>query len=149
MELTKSLVAFFQSSISPLVLISGVGLILLSLTNRLARTIDRSRGLVADIEKSSLTQKEIENKKVQLKILVKRSYILKYSIGSISFSILSSSLIIPVLLIMNLFQINLEALGITFFILSISGIITSALFLFADVNLTLKALEYEVADHIK
>ena len=149
MELTKSLVAFFQSSISPLVLISGVGLILLSLTNRLARTIDRSRGLVADIEKSNLTQKEIDNKKVQLKILVKRSYILKYSIGSISFSILSSSLIIPILLIMNLFQINLEALGITFFILSISGIITSALFLFADVNLTLKALEYEVADHIK
>lgn len=149
MELAKSLVEFFQSSISPLVLISGVGLILLSLTNRLARTIDRSRGLVSDIEKTSLTEKEIENKKVQLKILVKRSYILKYSIGSISFSILCSSLIIPVLLIMNLFKINLEAIGIAFFILSVSGIITSALFLFADVNLTLKALEYEVAEHIK
>ncbi|MBK8944641.1 MAG: DUF2721 domain-containing protein [Ignavibacteriae bacterium] len=149
MELTKSLVEFFQSSISPLVLISGVGLILLSLTNRLARTIDRSRGLVADIEKDKLTDQEIKNKKLQLKILVRRSYILKYSIGSISFSILCSSLIIPVLLIMNLFQVNLEALGITFFILSITGIISSALFLFADVNLTLKALEYEIADHMK
>ncbi|MBK7104837.1 MAG: DUF2721 domain-containing protein [Ignavibacteriae bacterium] len=148
MELTKSLVEFFQSSISPLVLISGVGLILLSLTNRLARTIDRSRGLVAEIEKGNLTELEIENKKLQLRILVKRSYILKYSIGSISFSILSSSLIIPILLIMNLFQVNLEALGITFFILSIAGIILSAIFLFADVNLTLKALEYEIKDHI-
>ena len=83
-----------------------------------------------------------------MKILVKRSYILKHSIGSISFSILCSSLIIPVLLIMNLFQLNLEVLGITFFVLSIIGIILSAIFLFADVSLTLKALEHEIKDYI-
>ena len=148
MEITKSLVAFFQSTISPLVLISGVGLILLSLTNRLARTIDRSRGLVFEIEKNSLSDAEKENKRVQLRILVRRSYILKYSIGSISFSILSSSLIIPTLLIMNVFQVNLESLGMTLFILSIVGIILSAIFLFIDVNLTLNALEYEIKNHI-
>ncbi|MCB0732660.1 MAG: DUF2721 domain-containing protein, partial [Ignavibacteriae bacterium] len=72
MELAKSLVEFFQSSISPLVLISGVGLILLSLTNRLARTIDRSRGLVSEIEKDTLSETEKENKRIQLRILVKR-----------------------------------------------------------------------------
>jgi hypothetical protein len=148
MEITKTLVDFFQSSISPLVLISGVGLILLSLTNRLARTIDRSRNLVEEIEKENYNDKEKENKRIQLRILVKRSYILKYSIGSISFSILSSSLIIPILLIMNLFQVNLEAFGIIFFILSITGIVLSAIFLFIDVRLTLKALEFEVKDHI-
>lgn len=146
MEITKSLVEFFQSSISPLVLISGVGLILLSLTNRLARTIDRSRGLVAEIENADSNDKE--NKRLQLRILVRRSYILKYSIVSISFSILCSSLIIPVLLAMNLFQINLESLGIIFFMLSITGIIFSAIFLFIDVSLTLKALEFEVKGHI-
>lgn len=146
MEITKSLVEFFQSSISPLVLISGVGLILLSLTNRLARTIDRSRGLVTEIENE--TSNKIENKKIQLKILVKRSYILKYSISSISFSILCSSLIIPILLAMNLFQVNLESIGMIFFMLSITGIILSAIFLFIDVSLTLKALEFEVKDHI-
>jgi len=144
MQLAKSLVEFFQSSISPLVLISGVGLILLSLTNRLGRTIDRSRVLVAEIDKGSLTDNEKENKRIQLRILVRRSYLLKYSIGSISFSILSSSLIIPILLIMNLFQVNLEALGIIFFIMSVTGIILSAIFLFIDVSLTLKALEYEI-----
>lgn len=146
MEITKSLVEFFQSSISPLVLISGVGLILLSLTNRLARTIDRSRALVTEIEKPNSNDKE--NKKRQLRILVKRSYILKYSITSISFSILCSSLIIPVLLIMNLYQIDITIVGKLFFLLSIIGIILSAIFLFVDVSLTLKALEYEVKDHI-
>ncbi len=148
MQLAKSLIEFFQSSISPLVLISGVGLILLSLTNRLGRTIDRSRELVAEIEKGTLTDKERENKRIQLRILVKRSYLLKNSIGSISFSILSSSFIIPVLLIMNLFQVNLETLGIIFFICSIIGIILSAIFLFIDVSLTLKALEYEIKGHV-
>ena len=148
MEITNSLAEFFQSSISPLVLISGVGLILLSLTNRLARTIDRSRGLVTEIERNNLNETEKENKRVQLKILVKRSYILKHSIGSISFSILCSSLIIPIILVMNLFQFNLESLGIIFFVLSIIGIILSAIYLFIDVHLTLKALEFEVKDYI-
>jgi hypothetical protein len=64
MEITKPLVDFFQSTISPLVLISGVGLILLSLTNRLARTIDRPRGLVAEIRDSS--SNDINNKKRSL-----------------------------------------------------------------------------------
>lgn len=146
MEITKSLTDFFQSTISPLVLISGVGLILLSLTNRLARTIDRSRGLVSEIQNDTSNDKE--NKRIQLRILVKRSYLLKYSITSISFSILSSSLIIPVLLIMYLFQIDLSLLGKMFFLFSIIGIIFSAVFLFIDVSLTLKALEIEVKDHL-
>jgi hypothetical protein len=123
-----------------------VGLILLSLTNRLARTIDRSRGLVNDIENDKSA--DIEKKRIQLKILVKRSYILKYSITSISFSILCSSLIIPVLLIMYLYHLDLTFLGKLFFLLCIIGIILSAIFLFIDVSLTLKALEYEVEEHL-
>ncbi|MCW8850295.1 MAG: DUF2721 domain-containing protein [Melioribacteraceae bacterium] len=146
MEITKSLTDFFQSTISPLVLISGVGLILLSLTNRLARTIDRSREMVSEIQNDTSADKE--NKRIQLRILVKRSYFLKYSITAISFSILSSSLIIPILLIMYLFQVDLSLLGKLFFLLSIIGIIFSAIFLFVDVSFTLKALEIEVKDHL-
>ncbi len=146
MEITKSLTDFFQSTISPLVLISGVGLILLSLTNRLARTIDRSREMVTEIQNDTSNDKE--SKRIQLRILVKRSYFLKYSITAISFSILSSSLIIPILLIMYLFQVDLSLLGKLFFLLSVIGIIFSAIFLFIDVSFTLKALEIEVKDHL-
>jgi hypothetical protein len=146
MEITKSLTDFFQSTISPLVLISGVGLILLSLTNRLARTIDRSREMVTEIQNDTSNDKE--SKRIQLRILVKRSYFLKYSITAISFSILSSSLIIPILLTMYLFQVDLSLLGKLFFLLSVVGIIFSAVFLFIDVSFTLKALEIEVKDHL-
>lgn len=146
MEEITLFVKLLQSTISPIVLISGVGLILLSLTNRLARTIDRSRTMVHELENDDVSEKE--KKRLQLRILFKRSKILRYSIVAISFSILTSSLIILVLLIMNLLKIDLEWLGIIFFFFSIIGIILSAIFLFIDVSLTLKALEFEVEGHI-
>ena len=147
MEPIDSFVRFLQSCISPIALISGVGLILLSLTNRLARTIDKSRMIVNELDNGQVAD---ENRKlIELKILFDRSKILRNSIVSISFSILSSSLIIPILLIMNLFDVNLTFLGVLFFLFSAIGIILSSIFLFIDVRLTLKALEFEVKDHIQ
>ena len=102
--------------------------------------------MVTEIQNDTSADKE--SKRIQLRILVKRSYILKYSITSISFSILCSSLIIPILLIMYLFQIDLSLWGKLFFLFSVVGIIFSAIFLFVDVSFTLKALEIEVKDHL-
>lgn len=144
--MVESLKTFLQNGISPIVLISGVGLILLSLTNRLARTIDRSRSIVAELEKGVTKRKELKIE--ELKILVKRSRILRGSIASISFSILCSSLIIPVLVINALFQVEFTLLGIFLFLLSVLGIILSAVLLFVDVTLTLKALDHEVKEYI-
>ncbi|MBU4208393.1 MAG: DUF2721 domain-containing protein [Proteobacteria bacterium] len=67
MEPTESLVKFLQACISPIVLISGVGLILLSLNNRLARTIDKSRMIVTKLENGQVADKD--KKRLELKIL--------------------------------------------------------------------------------
>jgi hypothetical protein len=147
MESIQSFIQFLQSCITPVALISGVGLILLSLTNRLGRTIDRSRMLVMELEKNDVTKRE--TKITELKILYRRSRILRSSIASISFSIFSSTLIIPVLFIMSITEINLRMAGVVLFILSIFAIIISSILLLADIILTLKALEHEVSDYIK
>ena len=139
-------VNFLHACLSPIAMISGVGLILLSLTNRLARTIDKSRMIVNKIEDGH--HKENAKQRMELKVLFNRSRILRNSIVSISFSILTSSMMIPVLLVMNVFQIDLQVLGTLFFLLSVLGIILSAFFLFLDVRLTLRALEFEVEQHI-
>jgi uncharacterized protein DUF2721 len=141
-----SLVHFLQSSITPMVLISGVGLLLLSLTSRLGRTIDRSRIIANELQHRDVRHREM--KVQQLSILYRRSKLLRSSIVAISFSILSSSLIIPVLLIMNLWAVDLKIPGVVLFLLSVAGIILSAIFLLIDVTLTLKALHYEVKDHL-
>ena len=42
----QQLIPVIQTSVGPVILISGIGLLLLSMTNRLGRIIDRSRLLV-------------------------------------------------------------------------------------------------------
>ncbi len=147
MEAIDSFVKFLQSSISPIVLISGVGLILLSLSNKLGRTTDRSRIIVKELRDSS-NKKSKKRKIVQLNILYKRSKILRLSIVSIAFSILTSSLIIPILLIMQLVSVDLKAIGIFLFLLSVMGIVSSAILLFIDVTLSLKALQIGVNEYL-
>ena len=147
MEPIESFVRFLQSSISPIVLISGVGLLLLSLSNRLGRTTDRSRDIVKELGEMR-DKKGKKRKIVQLNILYRRSKILRISIVSIAFSILTSSLIIPILRIMNLFVVDLTTIGIFLFMLSVLGMITSAILLFIDVTLSLKALQIGVNEYL-
>lgn len=147
MEATETFVNFLKSSISPIVLISGVGLILLSLSNRLGRTTDRSREIVKELREKR-SKKSKQRRVVQLNILYKRSRILRLAIVSISFSVLTSSLIIPVLLVMNLFFIDLKVVGIFLFMLSVLGMIASAIMLFIDVTLSLKALQIGVNEYL-
>jgi len=144
MEPSKIFIQFLQSSITPVALISGVGLILLSLTSRLGRTIDRSRALISEFR----TAQESRRNTIQeeLIILSKRNRYLKTAMGGISFSILTSSLMIPVLLIMNVTPVDLSLIGSCLLVLSVGGIIVSSVYLFADVSLSLKALDYELTD---
>lgn len=142
MEQSQVFIQFLQSSIAPIALISGVGLILLSLTNRLGRTIDRTRALLKELR--TATGVHVETIKLELIVLHRRNKVLKVAMGGIAFSILTSSLIIPVLLIMNVVAINIRILGEVLLVLSISGIILASIFLFIDVVLSLRALEYEM-----
>ena len=49
----QELVPILQTAIGPMILISGLGLLLLTMTNRLGRIIDRSRALLDDLESES------------------------------------------------------------------------------------------------
>jgi len=147
MNYTQLFIQFLQACITPVALISGVGLLLLTITNRLGRTIDRTRQLVrelGDIETSHKTEKEYE-----IKILYRRSRYLRISIGAMVVSVISSSLIIPVLFFMTLWGHDLRILGYILFILSILSILLSSLYFFRDVILSLHALELEAKDYLK
>jgi hypothetical protein len=133
-----------QASISPIVLISGVGLILLSLTNRLGRTIDRTRAFAATLESEPPEKKA--RRLIQMKILYRRSQLLQISMIAITFSIACSSFIVPVIFFMTLFQAPIGILQISLLFLSITGIIVSAITLLIEVTLALKALNHEVKD---
>ena len=146
MQNSEQFILFLQSSITPVALISGVGLLLLTLTNRLARTIDRSRKLILLLEKEEIaTKNRLTN---ELAIMYKRSRFLRNSIGSIVVSMFLNALIIPLLFFMNLYNLDLRTIGYALFSTSILSILVGLVFLMRDVILTLKALRLEVANYL-
>jgi hypothetical protein len=147
METSKQFLLFLQSSITPVALISGVGLLLLTLTNRLARTIDRSRSLLELIKGSETVQKERLRK--ELGIMYRRSTLLRNAIGSIVISMFLNALIIPLLFFMSVYGWDLRAAGYALFFTSIMAILVGLYFFMGDVRLTLKALKFKISqiDH--
>ena len=145
MENIQNLIQVMQSAISPIVLISGVGLLLLSFTNRLGRVIDRARFLVKEVENGN--QNEIIP--IQINILYKRGRILRAAITSIVITVLVSSLLILLLFLGFLTDWNMKLLFLSFFIIAIISLIIAVMLFLADVTLTLKALKLQVKGFIQ
>jgi hypothetical protein len=140
--LLNDLIGPLQLSIGPVILISGVGLIILSLTNRLGRTIDRTRQL--SLEYRSSSGADLVRISSELQILTKRARVLRSSNFLAVLSVLLVSFIIISLFGSALYNFNISYLLITLFILSIISLIL-ALFLFIyDIELSLKALWIEL-----
>ena len=78
----ESFAKLLKLSISPVFLISAVGLLLFSLNNRLARIIDRTRELANDIQNSG--GKNLEELRFELKVMFNRSHILRAVITLVS-----------------------------------------------------------------
>jgi len=68
---TSELVPVLQTAVSPVVLISGVGLLLLTMTNRLGRIVDRARSLAARVKEAD--GEDPEPLHAQLRILSQRA----------------------------------------------------------------------------
>lgn len=147
MESTQVFIQFLQSCIAPVALISGVGLLLLTITNRFGRTIDRTRHLVAELD--GVNVKRRSEKIDEIQILFQRSKYLRKSIAAITFSVIASSLIIPLLVLMVFLNLDLRWAGYILFILSILSILVSAVYFFLDVLLSLKALRLEAKEYIE
>jgi len=90
------LVPALQLSIGPVIVISGVGLILLSMTNRFARVIDRSRILAEQLRNDSACG--THHVKHQIHILMRRGRLLRLAI-----ELASTSLLLAAALVISLF----------------------------------------------
>lgn len=133
-----------QSAISPIILISGVGLLLLSFTNRLGRIIDRSRYLAK--EKENGNQSEIIP--IQINILYKRGKILRTAITSIVITMLLASLMILLLLFGYFTNLDIKFFFLGFFIVAIISLILSVILFLIDITISLKALKIQVKGFI-
>lgn len=141
------LVPALQLSIGPVIVISGVGLILLSMTNRFARVIDRTRELAGlQRREAACEEHQVQN---QLVILLRRGRLLRLAIEFASTSLLLAASLVITLFLTALLQVEAALLITSLFVLCMLCLIVGLIFFLADVNLSLSALKLEIGADTK
>src|SRR5678816_2958387 len=117
----KDLVPVLQIAIGPVILISGVGLLLLTLSNRFGRAVDRSRLLAREMRQAEGPQRQLLSRQVE--ILYQRAGLIRLSITLVVVSVLLSSVLIIVLFSTALLHLEVGLLIIALFIASLVSLI--------------------------
>lgn len=143
----NDLIRILQTAISPVTLISGVGLLVLSMTNRFARTTDRARTLARDISQAG--HEEAVNLRIQIRVLYWRSQLLLLSISFALVSVFFVSLLIISLFVGSTASFNLQRLVSWLFGLSLGALVISLAFFIADMTVSLRALKLEIQEHVE
>ncbi len=142
------LVQIMQASIAPVTLISGVGLLILSMTNRYARSIDRSRDLLRLLEnikdKTSEEFAKHHHIRRQIRILYTRAQVLRTAIASSIASIFCTGITVFLIFVHLSFGNNLSGAAQFTFILALLLLIVGMGLYLVDMRLSLSALRLEV-----
>ena len=143
-ELTLTqLVPILQLAIGPVILISGVGLLLLTLTNRFGRMLDRSRALIHEVLKGSQSPTVVGNLQAQVEILHRRARILRLSITLAAITVLCVGVLILGLFVAAFWQLQIVGLLVVIFCVAILGLIGSMAAFILDMNLALRAAQLD------
>lgn len=142
-----SLIRILTASIAPVIVISGVGLLLLSMTNRYGRAIDRARDLTKDLDAAEDPDRcglLVE----QVRIIYLRARSLRRAI------ILSSaSILFVVVTVLSIFTgqvmgANADYVSVPCFGLCLLCLLGSLYYFLQDVGTSLKALELEISPYV-
>lgn len=138
----SQMLPILQTAIGPMILISGLGLVLLTMTNRLGRTIDRVRILTALLPNA--TENRRARVSAQLRILWRRARLIRMAILLCAMSALASAILIIVIFFTALWQLEAALLVGALFILSMLCLIGALVFVILDINQSLMALKLEM-----
>jgi hypothetical protein len=142
MELTE-IIKVLQIAVSPVILISGVGMLLLSITNRYGRVIDRSRVLGDEARKSGHACGHVWE---QVGILLKRARLLRASIICGVTAVLCAAVLVIGLFLGSVLGIAPAVFVVILFSACMLLLIASLVLFLRDINLSLAALDLDVAN---
>ena len=109
---TVSVVQILTASIAPVIVISGVGLLLLSITNRYCRVIDRARLLVRDLAESDPESARRRHLNDQLRFTNRRARMLRSSMLYASTSVFFVSLTVLSLFAEQLLKLHQDFIAL-------------------------------------
>lgn len=141
---TASVTPILQLAVSPVILISAVGLLLLTLNNRMVASITRVRLLVRESETvSGDIKKKVES---EITVIYRRAHLIRRSIIFIIGSALASAILIISLFIAALFGFEIAWIYASCFIVSLTCLIIGLVYFIRDVNDGLLALHMELEE---
>jgi multidrug efflux pump subunit AcrB len=138
----EQIIPELRDAIGPVILISGVGLLLLTMTNRLGRTIDRARQLKTEMPKR--TEAEREQVQEQVAIIYQRAKLIRLSITLAALSALLAAALVVTLFVTALLQWQNGWLVSLIFIACMVSLIAALVAFIRDINLSLRALRLEL-----
>jgi hypothetical protein len=138
----EQIIPELRDAIGPVILISGVGLLLLTMTNRLGRAIDRARQLKHEL--SIRTGHEREHTLAQVTILYRRARIIRLSITLAATSAALAAVLIVTMFVTALFQAQQGFLIGLLFVACMASLFASLVAFIRDINLSLHALKLEL-----
>lgn len=124
-----------ELAVGPVILVSACGLLLLTMTNRLGRAIDRSRLLVRETG---------GQRDVQLEILMHRARLIRSAILGTSSCILLTSFLVLTLFVSVFVPFRVGWTVAMLFCGSLVSLIASLGFFISDILLSLRAMELEI-----
>jgi Protein of unknown function (DUF2721) len=136
------LIPVLQTAIGPVILISGVGLILLSLTNRFGRAVDRTRQILREMR--AATGPDRQRLAGQVENLYRRTRLIQRSIIFSAVSVLCAAVLIITLFVTALMKIDSVIVISVLFICCLVSLVVSLLAFIMDIRLSLKALKLEL-----
>jgi F0F1-type ATP synthase assembly protein I len=131
-----------QLAVAPVFLLSGIGIVLTVLTNRLARLVDRARKL-EEAARSS-TGDLLEERRRDLVVLADRARLMNHSITLSTCSALLVAVVVVLLFLGALLDFNATLPVAGLFILAMLSLIGALLLFLREVFLSIKALKIGV-----
>lgn len=137
--------ATLSDALAPVTLISGVGLLLVSMSARYCHATSRIRQLLAERkEESEDFHAEIDQ---SIDLIYKRASLLKTGILTLMISAAFSSLQVLVIVIERLFSLDLSLMKSTMLLASVIFIVISSCIYVSEVQVSVKALGLTVHHH--
>ena len=138
----NQLLPIIQAAVTPVILISGMGLLLLTMTNRMGRIMDRTRAYAAQIHQADAAERKYLDS--MLESTWRRAKIVRLALTFATSSMLMSAALVIVIFLGVVLQRDLGWLMLTLFVAAILLLIAALAAFLRDVFVSLSALHVEV-----
>lgn len=141
-EAENQFLSVIQLAITPVILISGIGALMLTLTNRLGRIVDRTRALAGQMHGAA--GEDRAHLESQLAIMWRRARLQRLAVTLAGLSMLISCLLVLVIFVDALLGRRFGLELVVIFVASVLCLVSALAAFVRDIWVSLQALQLEV-----